>query len=1074
MLSLVALAASPAVQAKDPPAPATDPKAPAAKEPKGPAATDPKGPAAQDPKPKPKPKPKDPPAKDPPAKDPPPKDPKGGKAVPKAGGSRNWDFESGLAGWTATGDAFTSQPTVGDNVLAGRVRTEMTLARGGIGGDYWRGVSHPIGHHLEAWIGTAENHPSAGTPLGAIHAGTKTGTLTSGEFPLDNAHRFIAFMVGGGRDVATQRVELQVFGEDKQDLAALTRLIEQHRDAAVGLAALFTGRAPGAVNNGVGKRDGSYIIALSASGQDSELMRQIVFDVPASLRGRRARIRIVDDGGGKWGHINVDDFRFGATQPAPRAPRVWGFADTHAHPMNDLAFGGNVVQGSMYARGSSSGWTDEGRKAALPPMFERVNWVQLGSIAGLLSPIYAGGSSAMPGFPPLDPLTGAILGAASREGTRTMRSGYPQLQGYPTSSQMLGQTMYGEWVRRAYDGGLRLMSALAVNNWLVSSHPIKRSVLGSPAPEDDRRSAVAQIRDIKAWAQRPENRSWVEIAFTPADARRIIAENKLAIVLGVELDTLGNFVPNNRWKEDGAVVMPNDARRQRELIAKELDDLHELGVRQVGAFHYVSGVFGGTAMSERMFNEVNRKITGDNVDVESGDAEGIRYRLDVDAWGVTGTLGRTVATGDGPGRQSERSWGTTRRGHINRMGLTPTGAILFDELAKRGMLVDLDHASLNSTKKLLELASARDYPVLSSHSDYMELGFTGREDFTHNLVDNDDADNLRRFDTTTIGPLRHEAMVTRTKLTTIARLGGTTGAIMWLPRRKPWPGGAPNDCDGSSKTWAQSYEYAVEMTGGHGVALATDRVTVYPRFGPNACYLLGLETNGMTDRDQRRFRHVDAQRHGVRYDQPIRDWRAYRFRVSSPTSAWQATPAEGSSWESRPNEHGNAWIAIAAWAAGKNPRVEGHGIDGPAAVIDYALGFGSSVEADLEYDKMKRQPNLNRRFAAYCVRKGITPNGLTRFRNADGIWQEYRWVKRVWDEWQRMEGRNAPLRRHLFGDRDFDVNIDGVAHYGMLPDFLQDVANSHPSPAQVGQYMAPLFRSAEDYIQMWEKAERVR
>ena len=40
----------------------------------------------------------------------------------------------------------------------------------------------------------------------------------------------------------------------------------------------------------------------------------------------------------------------------------------------------------------------------------------------------------------------------------------------------------------------------------------------------------------------------------------------------------------------------------------------------------------------------------------------------------------------------------------------------------------------------------------------------------------------------------------------------------------------------------------------------------------------------------------------------------------------------------------------------------------------------------------------------------------------------------------------------------------------MLPDFLQDVANSHPRPAQVGTYFGPLFSSAEDYIQMWEKA----
>ena len=27
------------------------------------------------------------------------------------------------------------------------------------------------------------------------------------------------------------------------------------------------------------------------------------------------------------------------------------------------------------------------------------------------------------------------------------------------------------------------------------------------------------------------------------------------------------------------------------------------------------------------------------------------------------------------------------------------------------------------------------------------------------------------------------------------------------------------------------------------------------------------------------------------------------------------------------------------------------------------------------------------------------------------------------------------------GNRDFDINIDGVAHVGMLPDFIQDLFN---------------------------------
>jgi hypothetical protein len=49
--------------------------------------------------------------------------------------------------------------------------------------------------------------------------------------------------------------------------------------------------------------------------------------------------------------------------------------------------------------------------------------------------------------------------------------------------------------------------------------------------------------------------------------------------------------------------------------------------------------------------------------------------------------------------------------------------------------------------------------------------------------------------------------------------------------------------------------------------------------------------------------------------------------------------------------------------------------------------------------------------------------------------------------------------------RDFDINLDGMAHSGMLLDFLQEVRNIDLSAAD----LAPLFRSADDYVEMWER-----
>ena len=206
---------------------------------------------------------------------------------------------------------------------------DMTLERGGIGGDYWKRVPYPIGHHLKAWVGTYENHPQDSVPpittgqgnavtttvdpfpLGEVQGDGKTGTLTSGHFPLDNDHRFISFVVGGGSNTATERVEIQIQGKNDADVAEIERIV----------------RAGGGGSSAITSRDGNYVVAFTASGQNTEVMRTVIFDVPATLRGHWGRIRIVDNSGGSWGHINVDDFRFAAGRPTDRPRPVWGFAD---------------------------------------------------------------------------------------------------------------------------------------------------------------------------------------------------------------------------------------------------------------------------------------------------------------------------------------------------------------------------------------------------------------------------------------------------------------------------------------------------------------------------------------------------------------------------------------------------------------------------------------------------------------------------------------------------------------------------------------------------------------------------
>ncbi|MDQ3282543.1 MAG: membrane dipeptidase, partial [Acidobacteriota bacterium] len=969
-------------------------------------------------------------------------------------------------------------------VLAERIRADMRLENNGIGGDYWKKIPYPIGHQGNGWIGTYENHPNASAALGGIAGDAPTGTLTSPEFRIVNPT--ISFLIGGGNDATRLRVELL--------LRLNTRQLEEVRR-----------------NGGQPIRIGTadYVVAAFATGQRNEVMRREQWDVSAH-RDRVAVMRIVDES--PAGHINVDHIRLSDALPAPQPPRVWGFADTHTHPSNYLAFGGGLIQGRLYA-------PDGNPRTALPDYLSNVNAAKLGSLGILLAPLVplaattasfvAGpiGAAFGPVVPPIppDPTLGAAVAAAAFAATAPSRRGYPEHNAYPAFNNTMGQQMYREWIRRAYDGGLRLMCALGVNNWLVSSHQVKRDVLGSTAPLDDRASADMQVADIKRWVNEIENRSWVEIAYSPEDARRIIGQNKLAVILGVELDLLGNFAPNNTWNAPEIVVLnpnpstPEEEQHVRRLLGAELDRLHAMGVRQITPFHYVSGSFGGVAMFERLFNEQNRKFTGANVAVESGAPWGIRYRLNNDGWGTFDATIREFVTGQPRTGAWHPTWESVPLGHINAMGLTRTGRILFEEIARRAMLLDVDHAGYKTTKALLDEASKIGYPVLSSHSDFVQLGISstgGDHEFarTADNLRNDDAANLRHFGTTLHGNLAHEGMGSREKFERIAQLGGIVAPVISTYRRREYsrPGlvTVPNDNEGSSKTWAQMYLYAVDVTGGHGVALGSDRGMINfiaPRFGPNSAFMLGSETHEDLWKQQRGVQ-VERQTNGVRYDTPIRDWHDYRFKASG-RSAYEYT--------NKPWEHDDAWKAIAAYVAGRNPWTMGGAAAisssgdplHPGRIENFVRGFFAETEEEVWRDCSATSPclgeTLPERYAAYCVKKGVEPHQLadTNWNENASLREHHGWVLRAWQHWHAAEGEelrdamrrgspppNDPLRRHIFGNRDFDVNIDGVAHYGMLPDLLQDLRNV----GLTANELAPLFRSAEDYIRMWEKAERQR
>jgi hypothetical protein len=79
----------------------------------------------------------------------------------------------------------------------------------------------------------------------------------------------------------------------------------------------------------------------------------------------------------------------------------------------------------------------------------------------------------------------------------------------------------------------------------------------------------------------------------------------------------------------------------------------------------------------------------------------------------------------------------------------------------------------------------------------------------------------------------------------------------------------------------------------------------------------------------------------------------------------------------------------------------------------------------------------------------------------------------VLERWQAMEesNSNTPLERVRAGSREWDINVDGMAHYGMIPDFLQDLANVLRASPAGDAPLASVLTSAERYLRMWSTIE---
>jgi Membrane dipeptidase (Peptidase family M19) len=803
--------------------------------------------------------------------------------------------------------------------------------------------------------------------------------------------------------------------------------------------------------------------------------------------------------------------------------KLFGIADTHVHFLSDLASGGYMLWGKPFPASPATKGENAERECL----------------------------SHCDGFGGHGP--GGVL--PSLEGVGHLVGGFPEFDGWPQHGTMAHQQAFIDWIRRAYDGGLRLVVCLAGNSELLATRISEIAGRKFGAQSIDDMSAIRRqvsgmlaLRDFIDAQEGGPGRGWLQIALNSAQARDIVAANQLCMVMGVEVAALGGWhSPTELEQAARAAGRPPSA-----LISAMVDELWGLGVRHYFPIHGTNNAFGGAALFVRNYDAANHLATGQSFVVERApESAGISYRIDQDEFtgggiaevlgyhGVAaagelakslgiglalGTLigglagakvGVTAAAAGVAGNvgrfrcppqpvnwaqpHTDRAQDTTLGGHINAQGLTSNGVALIQALGRRGALIDIDHMGEKTTDAVLSLCEHARYPVVSGHTSFRELRF-GNAQLTFNkalppLVQ-------LSFGTANGRNLAREVDKSAHQMARIKLLQGFVGPMLAQSDGQAcgcarWA--VPNTAAGTSRSFAQAYLYAHQLMGGVGVGFGSDingaGTLPGPRFGPNA--VPGLQApedrrvsdlKGINRRSQSRL-----QKSGVRYSSNPLEYRFSRFTQDGDSSQGAPFDAEERDfWQALVLEKSLARPETADWT-GQGP------LDGGRQhrVANFAAGLRGQGLGSGPFDYITSPApgilgNAPLQHAAWALSRA---EALPRFHASAEAKRLVKKLKPVWTHWLAMTGpstaanrnphsanRLGPagsglydtgglLRRSTAGSaqrrRDFDVNMDGMAHYGLLPDFLQDLWNiGMPRPV-----MDSLYHSAHDFIEVWARCE---
>jgi hypothetical protein len=297
-------------------------------------------------------------------------------------------------------------------------------------------------------------------------------------------------------------------------------------------------------------------------------------------------------------------------------------------------------------------------------------------------------------------------------------TGWPTFGYWPNNKSLTHEQVYYRWLERAWLGGVRMFTNLLVdNNVLCEIYPYKKN---SCNEMDGVLLQAQRLRELERYIDAQSGgpgEGWFRIVTDPFQARQVVNEGKLAVVLGIE------------------VSVPFDCGEHLEQAHCDAADIkswvqraYDLGVRQMELTNKfdnaLTGVTGDDGV-QSVVNAGNFYETGhfwkmgacedphrhDKLQPNTADGfEGQKPPGDIGRDAIFGAVLNTFGpTGVAPAYPPGP--------HCNVIGLSDLGKVALDELMARGMIFDPDHMSAKAREQAMAYVAERGYSgLVSSHS----------------------------------------------------------------------------------------------------------------------------------------------------------------------------------------------------------------------------------------------------------------------------------------------------------------------------------------------------------------------